>query len=526
MPNHLRSALEAGEFVHTAELVMGRDHQVGEAEEFVRDAAKEPRGIRIVSATDLPGGSPALPPEAYVATALELGLTPIVHLTGKDGNRAFLEGRLYSMARIGAECVLALTGDVQKPAFRGESKPVFDLDSVLILQLINELRAGIEYNVGKRTVRSTPFDFYPGAVVNPFKVHEPDQMMQFYKLELKIASGARYIITQLGFDLRKMYEVRQYMVREKLDFVPLIANVYVPTATIARFMQSGEVAGCTISDDFIRKLEGEKKPQRLERAALMVAAARDLGFAGAHIGGFSLTHADFMKIIDRSQEIGRDWRNHIEELIFPYPGQFYLLPQGSDGLSDGNGEYQAPSISPRKSLSLLSSQIFHNLVVDEHSIGARILAPRLKDKEGKVKESGFWHMMLAPSNVFRTLLFGCLMCGDCALDRTYYAACPMRKCFKELRNGPCGGSRVDGTCEADPKQTCVWHLAYKNALAAKADLREEYARTLLPPRDWSLNRTSPLSNRLTGNDNYPLRRRIEASSQARTEQPVGEAGRS
>jgi methylenetetrahydrofolate reductase (NADPH) len=508
MENLLKSALEGGQFVHTAELVMGRDHQVSEAEEFVRDASKDPNGIRIVSATDLPGGSPALPPEAYISTAIQLGLSPIVHLTGKDGNRAFVEARLHTMARMGAQNVLALTGDVQKPAFGGVSKPVFDLDSVLILQLVNKLRVGIEYNVGKRVVRTTPFDFYPGAVVNPFKVHEPDQMMQFYKLELKIASGANYIITQLGFDIRKLYELRQYMVREGLDQIPVIANVYVPTATIATFMQSGEVAGCTISDAFIKKLEGEKKPERIERAALMVAAVRDLGFAGAHIGGFNLKHADFMAIINRSKEIGTDWRKRVGELLFPYPGQFYLFPEGSDGLSKSDGDYLAPAMRPRKSFTLWSSQVFHNLVVEHDSPIGRALAPRLKDRNGAVKHSGFWHCMLAPSNAYRTLAFGCMMCGDCALDRTYYAACPMRKCYKQLRNGPCGGSRVDGTCEENEKQKCVWHQAYLNALAARADLREEYARTLLPPREWALDQTSPLSNRLTGNDGFVRRERI------------------
>jgi len=136
------------------------------------------------------------------------------------------------------------------------------------------------------------------------------------------------------------------------------------------------------------------------------------------------------------------------------------------------------------------------------------LATLPKDSDGQTKHSGFWHWMLAPSNAYRIAVYGCLMCGDCSLDRTHYAACPMRRCFKDLRNGPCGGSRVDGTCEADPEQTCVWHLAYVNALAEKADLREEYARTLLPSRDWSLDQTSPLSNRLTGTDNYHRRKQL------------------
>ena len=164
---------------------------------------------------------------------------------------------------------------------------------MLLLWLIQAMRTGIEYKRGPRTVHSTPFDFFAGAVVNPYKVHEPDQMMQFYKLQLKIAVGAQFIITQLGYNLRKLYELKQYLTREGLGHIPVLANVYVPTAKIAQMMQAGEVAGCVIPDELIRRLEREKKPQRLERAALMVAAAKDLGFAGAHVGGFGLIASGF-----------------------------------------------------------------------------------------------------------------------------------------------------------------------------------------------------------------------------------------
>ena len=40
-------------------------------------------------------------------------------------------------------------------------------------------------------------------------------MMQLYKMELKIAAGARFLITQVGFNVRKLYELRQYMLRER-----------------------------------------------------------------------------------------------------------------------------------------------------------------------------------------------------------------------------------------------------------------------------------------------------------------------
>ena len=122
--NHLRLALEKGQFCCTAELVLGRDHNMAEAETFVKEAAAQPDGIKIISVTDLPSGNPALPPEAFVSFIRERGLTPIAHLTAKDGNRSFLEGRLHGLAREGVENVLALTGDAQKEGF-GEDPSLF-----------------------------------------------------------------------------------------------------------------------------------------------------------------------------------------------------------------------------------------------------------------------------------------------------------------------------------------------------------------------------------------------------------------
>jgi hypothetical protein len=75
-------------------------------------------------------------------------------------------------------------------------------------------------------------------------------------------------------------------------------------------------------------------------------------------------------------------------------------------------------------------------------------------------------------------LFGCRMCGQCALPSTAYT-CP-QTCPKQLRNGPCGGVSSEGACEVYPDMRCVWVIAYERAdeagpvLAGKgrvADLR-------------------------------------------------------
>jgi methylenetetrahydrofolate reductase (NADPH) len=516
----LEAALQRGEFISTAELVLGRDHNVVDAETFVREAAATTDGIKVISVTDLPGGNPALPPEAFASFILEHHLVPIAHLSGKDGNRAFLESRLHALARMGVSNILALTGDAQKEGFSGKAKPVYDLDSVLILWLLQALRGGLEYNVGTRMARTTPFGFFAGAVVNPYKTREPDQMMQFYKLALKIATGARFIITQLGFNLRKLYELKQYMEREGLARTPVLANVYVPTAKVAQMMQSGELAGCVVTDELVRRLETEKKLQRLERAALMVAAAKDLGFAGAHIGGFGLTHKDFMTILERAAAIGGDWKGRVEELVFQSPGQFHLFPAGKDGLSAGEGEYQLTTEKPTPSWKQwLSSQI-HDHFIKKGTLGERWLAPHLKPEgensgQGGVHD-GFWYKLLQPATLYREATLGCVSCGDCIQEHVNYAGCTMRWCYKELRNGPCGGSRVDGSCEAHPELPCIWNLVYLATLAVGDDPRK-FARTLIPPRDWCLDKTNALANRFAGLDNLCKRQVLEAGAEKAAE---------
>jgi hypothetical protein len=78
----------------------------------------------------------------------------------------------------------------------------------------------------------------------------------------------------------------------------------------------------------------------------------------------------------------------------------------------------------------------------------------------------------------KSWLFGCQMCGQCALPTTAYA-CP-QSCPKQLRNGPCGGVSPDGRCEVYPEERCVWVIAYERA---DADGHIEDLRRLVRPID-------------------------------------------
>ncbi len=85
----------------------------------------------------------------------------------------------------------------------------------------------------------------------------------------------------------------------------------------------------------------------------------------------------------------------------------------------------------------------------------------------------------------KNLVFGCQMCGSCTLSNTGMS-CPMN-CPKSIRNGPCGGVRLDGNCEIKPEMPCVWVEAWRGSKQMK---RSENIRQIQQPVNFSYKGSS------------------------------------
>jgi hypothetical protein len=91
-------------------------------------------------------------------------------------------------------------------------------------------------------------------------------------------------------------------------------------------------------------------------------------------------------------------------------------------------------------------------------------------------------------------IFNCKMCGQCILHSTGMT-CPMN-CPKNLRNGPCGGVRLDGRCEVLPHMPCVWVQAWDRSKQMPHYGQEIHL--VMPPLNRALHRTSAWINDFTG----------------------------
>ena len=98
-------------------------------------------------------------------------------------------------------------------------------------------------------------------------------------------------------------------------------------------------------------------------------------------------------------------------------------------------------------------------------------------------------------HIIKVPIWGCHMCGQCVLHSTGLV-CPMN-CPKNIRNGPCGGVRLDGHCEVKPDMQCVWVQAYDGA--QRLIWMHEF-HDLRPPVDWAIQGSSSWINLVTGRD--------------------------
>ena len=331
--NRFREALTAREkFMLTFELIPDRCSKgkgIDAIFSFAGQAA-ESGILDAVSLTDNPGGCPAMSPDLLGKELADMGLDTIVHFSAKDANRTWLEARALALDRIGADNLLVITGDYPSAADNGLSKPVFDLDSTQLIHYLSTMNKGIPVDDPKReTALSHPTDFFLGCVVSPFKTTEPETMMQYYKLEKKIAAGAHYVVTQVGYDTRKSRELLDYMRQRELD-IPVMGSVFVLSRGAARVMNRGEVPGCLVTDELLATIDREREaPDKgkgavLERAARQIAILKGLGYNGAHIEGFALKFDAVRTIVERAGEIGDSWREYEEELRYSPKDTFFL----------------------------------------------------------------------------------------------------------------------------------------------------------------------------------------------------------
>ena len=119
------------------------------------------------------------------------------------------------------------------------------------------MNQGLEYPGLKGIIKHQPSDFFAGVAVSPFKATEAEQMVQYFKLKKKIAAGAGFVVTQLGYDARKFQEALQF-IKQSAPEIPVVGNIYILPFGAGKVMNQNKIPGCVVTDKLVAELDGER----------------------------------------------------------------------------------------------------------------------------------------------------------------------------------------------------------------------------------------------------------------------------
>lgn len=247
-PRRLKEVLDQGTFAVTIEYNPPKGTNISGVMDNAKQLVGRVHGVNVTDNTAAVVRAGSLP---VCRLLFEMGHDPVLQLTCRDRNRIAMQSDLLGAHMLGIRNVLCLTGDYPTVGDHKEAKPVYDLDSVQVMQLVQGLNGGRDM-AGNRLDGSTAFSI--GAAATP----EADLVGPVLaKFEVKVKAGATFFQTQAVYHPEVfasfMKAVRPYKVKV-LAGILLLRN-----AKMAEFMNAN-IPGMSVPQEMIDKLRaaGEK----------------------------------------------------------------------------------------------------------------------------------------------------------------------------------------------------------------------------------------------------------------------------
>ncbi len=284
LPGHssrgrLERILRRGEFAVTTEL---NPPDSANPQDVYDRAAIFEGWVDGINAVDASGANCHMSSVGICALLTRMGYAPIMQIACRDKNRIAIQGDILGASAMGVQNILCLTGDGVQAGDQPGAKPVFDLDSMSLLETARTMRDEARFLSGRKL--STPPAVFLGAAINPFA---PPFDFRPMRLAKKIAAGAQFVQSQYCYDVPML---REYMKRvrdmglDKECFI-LIGVGPLASARTARWMRAN-VPGVHIPDEIIKRLEGAEK-QKEEGKRLCIDIMQEVkeieGVSGIHV---------------------------------------------------------------------------------------------------------------------------------------------------------------------------------------------------------------------------------------------------
>lgn len=285
-PRRLKEVLDRGEFAVTVEYNPPKGTNITALLANAKSLVGRVHGVNVTDNTAAVMRASSL---SVCRMLYEMGHDPVMQMTCRDRNRLGMQSDLLGAHIMGIRNILCLTGDYPTVGDHKDAKPVYDLDSVQVMQLVQKLNGGRDL-AGNKLDGAT--DYMIGAAVTP----EADPLgPMLAKFEAKVNAGAQFFQTQAIYHPEQfgsfMQAVRKFKVKV-LAGVLLLRN-----AKMAEFMNAN-IPGISVPDDMIAELRAAGDQKALDVGVDI--AVRTIKAIRPHCDG---VHIMAIKAVDRLGEI-------------------------------------------------------------------------------------------------------------------------------------------------------------------------------------------------------------------------------
>lgn len=195
-PAHrFRDLLASGRFLLTAQAdpAKGTDQKgFAQALSFLKDR------VDALFLPDNRGARARICGPAAALIALDKGFLPVAVISCRDRNRIALCSDMLGLFSIGVGTLFCVSGDYVSLGDMPDAKPVYDLDSVQLLEAARTLEKG--HDLGGNELQGSPV-FSLGCAANPLASPLEPHLI---KLEKKVRAGAEFVVTLDAFDMERL----------------------------------------------------------------------------------------------------------------------------------------------------------------------------------------------------------------------------------------------------------------------------------------------------------------------------------
>jgi homocysteine S-methyltransferase len=266
----LGAKIAAGKFVAFVEILPPRG--VDASKEIAGAKLCRDAGIDAINVPDGPRASSRM--SAQVTCQLierDAGIDSVLHVCCRDRNILGIQSELLGAHAAGIRNLICITGDPPRMGSYPDATAVFDVDSIGLANIVNNLNHGLDIGgnpMGSQTALLLGVGANPGAA-------NLDEEVE--RTRWKVEAGAEFIVTQPVFEVGLL---ERFLKRIEAFKIPLISGIWPLTSLKNAEFMVNELR-VPVPEEFMERMRTADSPEKaraegVEIAQVMVGRVRPM----------------------------------------------------------------------------------------------------------------------------------------------------------------------------------------------------------------------------------------------------------